>query len=256
MRRTFAALALALLLTTAGCNALGGGSGTPTDAPSDAAIPGVEDGRVANETDLLVAHQKTIVNAGFETNVQVNATGERRTRNGTETVAVERTQRTTVTRGATGYTIRLVNAGSGAQFDEWANRTVRATRLQAGGQTQYRAGAPRRPNQLVGTAFLRPYVDDNMTVESREETDGGTLVTFTSTTPPIGQSAFPANATDVRDYEATLVVDEEGRIHSLEVTAAYTISGEEAELRVVYDLERVGVESVERPDWVENATQQ
>jgi hypothetical protein len=257
MRRPLAALALAFLLTTAGCSALtdlGGTDGTPT--PSEVTAPGTADGQLTNRTVLLEAHRTALVETGFETTVQVNATAERQTRQGTQLATVERDQRTTVVREGAGYTLQLVNAGSGAQFDEWANESVRATRLQASGQTRYRTGPPRQTNRLTGTRFVQSYLDGNLTVESVEETDGEPRVTLTSTTPPAAQTAFPKNATDVRNYEARLVVDGEGRIRSLVVTADYTIRGEDAGLRVEYELVRTGVDAVDRPGWVENATQQ
>jgi len=253
MRRLLAALAFAFLLTTAGCSAIADLGGTETPTTGADAVPGVENDRLANETVLLDTHQAALVEQGFVTDIRVNATAEQRTRDGRKVGRVQRNQQTTVVAGGTGYTFSLTNAGTGARFDEWANESYRATRLQSGDQTTYREGQPRDATQLAGTSILQSYLTEEFTVESVEETDGRTLVTLTSTTVPDEEGAVPENATDVRDYEATLVVDTEGRVHSLEVTAAYTIQGEEATLLVSYDLQRTGVESVTRPEWVENA---
>lgn len=256
MRRTLSALALAILLALSGCSALGvGTSGTPTAADAPAVdTPGIENGHLSNGTALLTAHRTALVESGFVTDIQVNATARRRTSNGTRVTSVVRRQETFVERNAGGYRFSLVNQGTGANFDEWANGTARATRLRVGNQTDYRVGKPRPAGQLTGATILDSYLTDDFAVTSVNETDGRTLVTLTSTTPP-ARNAVPQNATDVRNYEARLVVDEEGRIHSLVVTADYTIDGEDASLRVSYELVRTGVDSVNRPGWVSEAFQ-
>lgn len=250
MRRPLSALALALLLTISGCSALGIGNTGPSDTPRSVDVPGVEDGQLSNETALLEAHRTALLETGFVTDIRVNATTSRRTESGTEVVPVVRRQETRVRSDAAGYRFELENRGTGATFDEWANRSVRTTRLRVGEQTRYQVGQPRPARQLTGAAVLSSYLSGAFTVESANETDG--LVTLTSTTPPDG-STLPPNATDVRNYEARLVVDGEGRVHSLAVTADYTLEGESSSLSVEYGLTRTGVDTVDRPSWVGEA---
>lgn len=258
MRRTLLAVVLAVLLTLSGCSALGiGDSGTPTPAPTSGDAPsidapGVEDGQLSNRTALLDAHGTALLETGFVTDIRVNATASRQTDTGTEVVSVVRRQETRVSPDAASYGATLENQGTGVTADEWGNRSVRATRLQVGNRTRYRAARPLSPGQLTGEAVLGTYLTDDFSVESVEETDGRTLATLTSTTAP-AQGAVPRNATDVRNYEARLVVDGEGRIHSLTVTVDYTLDGEPGTLAIDYELTRTGVDPVDRPDWVSEA---
>lgn len=246
MRRVAATVALAFLLALAGCSALPGGGG------NDAAPPGVSDGELSNRTALLAAHEEALVSAGFEHSARVNATAIRRTQNGQRTVPVARQQSTTVAEDGS-YRYRLVNGGTGAQIDAWANQSTEVGRIQVGGQTRYQTGDPQPPGRLSGRAFLRPYLGGELEVESTNESDGRTYYTLVSTTSDPPEGTLPANATDVENYQSRVVVDGEGRIHALTATADYTIQGEQATLDVRYRLERMGVDSVERPGWVDEA---
>lgn len=245
MRRVASAVAVALLLLLAGCSVAPGPGGDTTGPP-----PGVGDGELSNATALVTAHEDALVGTGFEYVAQVNATATRRTQEGRQTVAVDRRQATTVAADGS-YRYRLVNGGTGARIDAWANQTVEVDRIRAGGQTRYRTVQPRPPAELAGGALLRQYLGSGLAVESTNETDGRTYYTLASTASEPPEGALPANATDVEDYQVRAVVDDQGRVHVLAAAANYTIGGERATLDVGYRLERTGVERVERPAWVD-----
>lgn len=253
MRRTLAAVALALLLTLSGCSVLGGG-GTPTAAPglaAEDAPPGVsaETGTLQNSTALLDAHTAALVDTGFRYELRTNATVAQQG----ETRQVRRQQVTAVAPGVEQYTYTTVNPGS--RFDVWGNRTVQAAKFQFGDQVQYRTGSPAGAAALTGqNVFGRYLASGEWTVTNVTEREGSTtLVTLTSETPPSEPGAVPRNATDVRDYEATVVVDEDGRIYQFDASGTYTIEGDEGSFRLAYALRSLEDPGVSRPDWLSKA---
>jgi hypothetical protein len=254
MQRSLAAVALALLLVTAGCNGLGladGGDGGDTDAANE--VPGVESGTVTNATALSAAHDRGLVAAGFENEVQVNAT----TIQQDQVVDTQRRQRTIVEAGGSEYQYRTVNGAGGGfiQFDHWGNDSVWVTRGQLGNTTRYqvRDQAAARES-LTGSALLENYLDGSeaTAIDTREE-DGLTLVTFETTTVPDDPDALPVNNSAVSEYEARFVVDTQGRIHGLVVEGTYELRDESRTFRVGYELKRLDGPSVSQPDWARTA---
>jgi hypothetical protein len=256
MQRSLAAVALALLLVTAGCNGLGladggdggdGGDSGETGAANE--IPGVEGGTVTNATALLAAHDRGLVAAGFENEVQVNATVIQQD----QAVDTRRRQQTIVEAGGGEYQYRTINGGGSGfiQFDHWGNDSVWLTRGQLGNTTRYQVRNQAAPAEsLTGSALLRNYLNGSeaTAVDTREE-NGLTLVTFETTTLPDDSDALPVNNSAVSEYEARFVVDTQGRIHALVVEGTYELRGESRSFRVGYELERLDGPSVSQPDW-------
>lgn len=257
MQRSLAAVALALLLVTAGCNGLGladggdGGDGGETGAANE--VPGVEEGTVTNATALLAAHDEGLVAAGFENEVQVNATVIQQD----QAVDTRRRQQTIVEAGGGEYQYRTVNGqGDGfIRFDHWGNQSVWVTRGQLGDTTRYQVrDEAAATGSLTGSALLGNYLDGSeaTAVDTREE-NGLTLVTFETTTIPDDPDALPVNNSAVSDYETRFVVDTQGRIHTLVVEGTYELRGEARAFRVGYELKRLDSPSVSQPDWVGEA---
>lgn len=257
MRRTLAAVALALLLTLSGCSVLGGGQASPTPTAeqgltTEQAPPGVSaaDETLSDSTALLDAHTAALVETGFRYELRTNATVVDQQG---ETRQVRRQQVTQVAPGVTAYAYTTVNPGS--RFDVWGNESVQATKFQFGDQVRYRSGDPAAAASLTGqNVFARYLSSGEWTVTNVTERENGpTLLTLTSNTAPTDAGAVPRNATDVRDYEATVVVDEDGRIYQFEAEGAYTIDGDEGSFRIVYVLRSLEDPGVSRPDWLSKA---
>ncbi|TSD09307.1 hypothetical protein DP107_16305 [Haloglomus irregulare] len=259
-RSSLAALALALLLVTAGCNGLalgdggdGGDGSDGGDGATGSALPGVEDGEVTNTTALLAAHQQGLVDAGFENRVRVNATVVQQDR----VTDVQRSQQTVVEAGGGEYQYRTVNGGGSGfvRFDHWGNRSVWVTRGQVGNTTRYQVrdqAAPMR--SLSGAALLGTYLNGSAATaaETREE-DGRTLTVFETTTPPADANALPVNRSQVEAYEARFVVDSQGRIHTFVAEGSYELRGEVRTFRIGYETQRLDAPSVSQPDWTGEA---
>ena len=254
MRRTFAAVVLALLLALSGCSALSGVGGTPTAdsglSPDDAP-PGVsaERGTLENASALLDAHTGTLAESGFRFELATNATVVQQG----ETRQVRRRQ---VTQGAPGvdqYNYTTFNPAS--RIDVWGNRSVQAAKFRLGDQVRYQRGEPASATTLTGQNLFRRYLTSGeWAVTNVTEREGSTtLVTLTSSTPPTDAGAVPRNATDVRDYEGRIVVDEDGRIYEFEASGAYTIDGDEGSFHVRYVLRSLSDPGVTKPGWVSDA---
>lgn len=248
MRRTSAAAAVALLLLLAGCSALpfGGGGLTAAQAP-----PGVaaENGTLTNASALTTAHTEETLASGvtyeFVTNATVVQRGEAR--------RVGRRQVTRVAPNRTQYAYTTSNPGSA--FDVWGNRTVQAVRFRLPDRTLYRQSQPISDAALTGQSVFERYLSVggwNVT-NVTERDDGPTLVTLRSTSRPADAQALPGNATDLRDYEARIVVDSQGRIHAFETHGSYTIDGTEGSYRLSYELRSIGAPGISRPEWVTRA---
>lgn len=254
--RAVPALVLAALLVLSGCGALDGSTDTATPTPtagaSADAVPGVSDGRLADAEALLAAHESSLIGAGFESDLRVNATEEFRD----EVYDARRRQRTIVEPGAEAYVFRVTQA-TGVRFDTWGNRSVSVTRGRAGNTTRYQVGEATGTGVLSNRAGLRTFLTATaFEVEGVEERDGRTLVTLVSTgTPDVAESpnVVPNNATDLRDYEARAVVDTSGRVLSFEATATYTLDGEAGSMELTYEVIRLDGPAVERPAWVAEA---
>lgn len=248
MRRS-ALAALCLLVVLAGCSLVG------TPAPSgeltaDTAPPGVsaDDGTLTDADALLAAHVTRLNASGFVTDVRVNSTLVRNS----EPQRVSRRQVVRAEAGAVEYNNTVLNPGS--RFDVWGNRTMQVVRLEAAGGVRYSSGGAQSVETLAGETLLARYLSTgDWTVANTTVRNGTTLHTLRSTTLPSSPDAVPANATDVRDYGAVVVVDSAGRIHYFEATADYSIDGADGSFLVRQRLVSADGPSVERPAWVAEA---
>ena len=256
MRKLHAVLLCGCVLL-AGCS-FGGGTATPeptADTPASTlqtgnAPPGVsaETRNLTNATELLVAHAETLSDSGFVLELGSDATVAR---NG-ETRRVTRQQVIRAESGATEYNFTVRNPNS--RFDAWGNETTQAVRAQANDRTRYQLGESQSPATLSGTQVIAQYLAaGNWSVSDVRAEDGTQLVTLRSTTVPGASTAVPQGASDVRNYEAVVVVDSEGRVHSFEVTADYTIEGEDATFSRTLELTSTSGVEVDRPGWFADA---
>jgi len=255
MRRGLAAVLLCVLVLTAGCSAISGPSGndddgTPTAAPAD--VPGVQDGGLENESALLDAHVETITATGYAQEIRTNFTDV----NEGETVEVSRQQRTGVAAEGTAYQYQAVTNGVvSSRFVAWGNGTVEYQRIETEGrEPSYRTVDPSPAGQLAGRAVLEPRLSSKfevVDVEQRE--DAPAVVTLEADELPADSELFPEEVDNVRQYEAQLIVDTEGRILSYAEAAVYDIEGERAEYDFAFRITSLEAPGIERPEWIREA---
>lgn len=253
MRRTVPAVVVALLLVLAGCSLpadLPGSGPSPTPTADGDGPPGVEEGRLADGKALLRAHNRTVISTGFESDFHVNGTTTFRG----EVVELEQRQRTVVEPGAAEYWFSFTKNVPATRSDVWGNSTMQASRAQSNAQTVYNTRRqPTPPRQLSATQTLGTVIlGRNFSVTSVDRTNGTVLYTLRQEGGGPGFH-LPKNATNVSNYNATLVVDRKGRIRSFEASANYTVNGQPGSMSIRYRLVRVGGIDVERPDWVSTA---
>lgn len=248
MGRTLAVLAVVLVVALSGCSLLDGGGPGLTE---EQAPPGVsaEDGTLTNASALLDAHTRRLLATGFTVELRTNATVVQRGQHR----QVRREQVTAAAPHRAEYTYTTHNPAS--RLDAWGNRSVEVIRAKYGGQTRFQVGEAPPSATLTSEGVLARYLSSvTWEVTNVTERDGApALVTLESTAPPEDPAAVPRNATDVRDFEATAVVDGEGRVHHLTATGTYTIDGEDGRFRIVHDLRSTADPDVDRPDWVDEA---
>lgn len=253
MRRTGPAVAFALLLVLAGCSLpsnLPGVGPSQTPTPDDEGPPGVQGGRLADGKALLRAHNRTVISNGFESDFHVNGTTTFRG----EVVELRQRQRTVVEPGAAEFWFRFTKNVPAARSAVWANGTIQVRRFQTNAGTAYNTSRERTgPRTLSATQTLGTFIlGRNFTVTSVNRTNGTALYTLSVEGGGPGFT-LPKNATNVSNYNATLVVDSAGRIRTFESSANYTIDGQPGSLSIDYRLVRTGDVEVDRPDWVPKA---
>lgn len=241
MRRGLAAVALVCLVALAGCSALPG--------TSDGGAPGVEDGELADSQALLDAHVEELTSSGYAHELNVSqrvGTGENRTES-------TRRQRTSVAADAAEYQFQLINEGrASSRFIVWGNETVEYQSIEAGGTRDFRRSDPTPPEELAASALLEPHLTAPFEVEEIEERDGANIIRLRATGRPSNTAAFPQEATNISNYEAELVIDENGRILAFGATAEYQLNGEPAEYRLDFELTATSDPGVARPGWVDD----
>ncbi|MFQ3320076.1 MAG: hypothetical protein ACI8UR_002393 [Natronomonas sp.] len=242
MQRGVATVALCFLLILSGCSALPGG--TSGDSP-----PGVEDGALNNSSALVDAHSSALTESGYTHEVRLN---QSQLING-NLANITRKQRTNVTAGAGEYRFQLINGGdANSRFVIWGNETVEYQRIEiSGGDPQYRQSEPTPPRALSGVAIFEPQLTAPFEVVDRSEVDGTTLVTLEATGQPTSEKAFPSDAESIRNYEARLVVDTQGRIHEFTASADYDLNGESTSYDLSYAVTSFESPDVQRPSWVD-----
>lgn len=234
-------------------------TGTPLDPASADLPPGVTAAGVENASQLLAAHRDALAASGFRFRLEANTSfgaGEvsHRTGNGTvsEGLAPLRLQSRT-RRSADGQTLQR-------ETDTWANESVALTRYHTDARTRYAqrsvvngtTGTDATSARTVSLARLATQSHivqlalraGEYEVAGVEIRDGTTLTTLRATAVS-GQSSVE----NVSEYESTLVVDERGRVHRLDMT----LLGDSTHLRYDFELTYFGDVTVEYPSWTERA---
>ena len=245
MSRSAAFAALCLVVVLAGCAGLVGDDGT---ASNDQVAPGVSENGTLDATALSEAHVESLTASGYSHEVNLTMTGT----NDGEPVETERRQRTAVTPDATEYTFQTITSGdTSSRIIVWGNETDAFRSIETpGSNPQFQRTDPVSSEQLAGVSLFEPQLTASFELVETDERDGTTLYTLEATERPESDAAFPRDATDIRNYESRLIVDDEGRVHGLSVVADYDIEGEAADYELTFRLTGFEEPGIERPSWV------
>lgn len=230
-------------------------SPTPTPSQLERLPPGTSPRGFDAPAELLTAHVDALARTGFVTTGRGNATVLRQG----FLVDVESAQRNRVTTNASEYRLHREVAGGPVVRvrDGWGNRSVQYRRTQTNGDQTYSQHPPRSVPALAGRGLLLPYLQGgNYSLNASRRVGNETHFRFRATDADDQEAvlrALPDAAQRVTSFQAVVVVDAEGRVHSLTAVIGYVIRDQPATQRLEFRLERTGVEAVERPAWVDTA---
>jgi hypothetical protein len=256
---------LAVCLVLSGCSFLGGtgtptagpdpgpGTGTPVDGQVDP--PGIENGQLTDLHTLLNAHEAALLETGFETDLRANATNSFQG----EVYESRQRQQTIVEPDAREYRFRTTSLSDGFVANNWGNESTTVIRARIGNTTRYQIESGTADRLLTTRPVLENYLNaTEMAVAGTGETGNGRQVVRLESqgTPDVDElerGVVPQNATDLRNWTVTAVVDGEGRVLQFRATAEYTLREQDGRLDIQFDVLRLDQPSVKRPEWVAEA---
>lgn len=111
------------------------------------------------------------------------------------------------------------------------------------------------PEQLTASEAVQPLLLNASEYEATVERRNGQQVVVYETTniDNAGGILGVDDPDSVTNFEATLVVDSEGLIHSASYQLDFVVDGQERSATMEFELKDLGETTVERPDWADNA---
>lgn len=242
--RTAALLGVAVLVGLAGCAGVLPGGSDDTDYPAGTGPDGV-----TNVSTLLSTHQDRLAADSYRIRYEGLYAQPGGLANNTAIVASNATQErqleTTYLPGWEGVSFR--NASRAVSRISQGNQTTYDTATLGGSfDARHRSGAS--PAELLTTVVSA----GDYAVNETESRDGRTHVTFKTTTPVANASGQLPD--EVQRFNATLQVDEDGRIWRAELFATGRTNGTEEVFYQEYRTLDAGGVTVPRPGWVDQAT--
>jgi hypothetical protein len=228
-------LALVPALVLAGCI---GGLGADT-GPSDSAdvspeqVPGITNGTLSNASALVEANRNAVTTTGAI--LQVNQSSDRMTIDARLVVGANFS---TYSLSGTGS----VSDGPSTTLDQWSNETTQFVRTSSDEETNYQV-LDGHDDRLTILSSVEEFLSaGDFEVANDTSGDGNVVLTADSA------SAADTSTVDAESFDSRLVVTESGQIQNLSVTA--TRDGET--VTYSYELRQAGVDSVPKPDWVDD----
>ncbi|MFD1588743.1 hypothetical protein ACFR9U_17325 [Halorientalis brevis] len=201
--------------------------------------PGVYANDSVNVTRLLVAHRSQLREQGFLTETTVTSRAN-------DSVVVASGQQVRATSNLSRVVVQQHRSAAGRQnvtADVYVNETNTLVRMEADGNESYQVRERVQSQSVppISRATLTVFGEAarTFTVENTTGTDAQRRTTLTATIG--GNGTTPQ--TDV-----TMIVDEQGVIRSLTIVSGQQGSGQVVETR--YDLQQLGVNTVQPPDWL------
>lgn len=249
-RRALQLLAVSCLVALAGCSgALTGGAGGPT--LEETSYPaGVSD----NGTDLAAlseAHAEALNGSSFSLALDVSQNSSASNRSMAVDAAV----------GPDRDSVRVNVSGADQSMATYATAETRYLRIATGDRANYRAtertddALKLLPSSYSGTTYLDRFggqVEANFTPTDVREVDGTTLIVLRAD----GSDVSAPDGTNVTDYNATILVDEQGVIHRFEVSALTERGDASVRNSVTMTVSDVNETTVEEPAWLDEARNQ
>ncbi|WP_115863169.1 DUF7537 family lipoprotein [Halorussus litoreus] len=242
--RALQLLAICCLVALAGCT--GGLPGGDEPTLDDVSYPDGVSENGTNVSALSTAHSEALENESFGLTVDASVNAS----------SINQSIRIDAAVGADRDNIRADTNASGQQTSMYLTPETRYTRVATDDGVTYDA-QERTPTamQLVPASYSgASYLDQfagmaNATPTDVREVNGTTLVVLEAD----GSTATDNESANLVDYNATLLVDEQGVVHSMTVELAATSQGQRSTTRLSMDIYDVGETTVEDPSWLDEA---
>ncbi|WP_135823398.1 DUF7537 family lipoprotein [Halorussus ruber] len=267
-RRALQLVAVCCLVALAGCSgALTGGGNTTnptsaanatnaTDAGSGPTLDDVSNppGVSANGTDLAElssAHAAALNGSSFTLafDVSQNSSASNRSMGATAAVGPDRRN------------VHVTVSGANQSMETYATAEKRYLRVATGDRVDYRAAnrTNDKPKLLsstyTGTTYLDRFagqVSANFTPTGVRQVDGETLVVLRAN----GSDVSAPGETNVTDYNATILVDEQGVVHRFEASARTERGDKWVRNAATMTISDVNETTVGEPAWLDEARNQ
>ncbi|USZ69565.1 hypothetical protein NGM10_07485 [Halorussus salilacus] len=246
-RNALLLIAVCCLVALAGCTGtLPGGTDEPTE--DDVTYP---DGVSENGTDLSTladGHAEALNESSFALAVEMTQNGSA----GEQSVAID----TAVTDDRDRV---RANASMGdRRTSMYLTEDRQYTRVTADNRTVYddsertSDGMGMVPSSYSGAAYVEQFgasAGANFTPTDVREVDGTTLIELRAD----GSNVSAPEGAEIRGYDATMLVDERGVIHDLDVTVESAQDDQTANVSLSMDVSDVNGTTVEEPSWLDEA---
>lgn len=239
--KRLSALCLVVVIVLAGCTG-GSGDGTTTDpsvsTPIDGDVPpGVSATGVDTDT-LVSAHLDAISNRNYTMTVEQSSGG------GGFSVT---------TQAEAGRLPALIDIeGQGATQKVYVTTNGSYELRRSGGEQTVRRTQENASTVPTGERYVRQVLSDgNLSYTGTVDRDGQTLHRVRAGLPDMNRQIDDGRATW---FEAELLVDDSGLVHSLSYRLTVERDGTESDLRIEMDVTDVGATSVPEPDWIDDAS--
>lgn len=246
--RTLAVVGFAALLVLSGCSAIGGQS-SDSDLESASYPEGTSPDGITNASQVLRAHQTQLAQDSYR--LQFNLTYARGDQTGASSTVVSSNQ--------SQQRQLLVADLPGRHVTNFATPSTLSSRIRLGGDTSYQRQEVgdsmeqlHRQGASTGPLLQTIVASGNYTANSTGTIQGHPVVWFTASstrTDPAGQ--IPDQ---IERYNASLAIDEQGRIWRATMQVAGTSDGTGIASRQEYETVATGDVTVERPTWLSNVT--
>lgn len=237
--------AISCLVVLAGCTGgLTGGGDGPT--PEDVTYPEGISENTTNVSELAEGHSAALENRSFTLDIDyaLNQSGTNQTIQTHAVVGEDRDN------------IRIDSTGADQQQSLYLTPEKRYTRATVDGEHEYQATdrTPDAIKTLPSSYSGASYIDQfgsvaNFTPTGVREVDGTTLVVLEAD----GSNATTDESASLTDYNATILVDEQGLIHSMTIHGTSDGGDQRTELRFSMNISDVNETTVEEPSWLDEA---
>lgn len=237
-------LAICSLVALAGCT--GGLPGGDEPTLDDVSYPDGVSENGTNVSALSTAHGEALANESFGLTVDASVNAS----------AINQSIRIDAAVGADRDNVRADTNAGGQRTSIYLTPETRYSRTETDDGATYdardRAHASMQfvPASYSGANYLDQFAGmANATPTDVREVNGTTLIVLEAD----GSTATDNESANLVDYDATLLVDEQGVVHSMTVELAAASGGQRSTTRFSMEIYDVGETTVEEPSWLDEA---